>query len=223
MTEVKFGTPQPIPFRLADCGNIDIMLRARGTISADTDDPKLNKIISAEALKQLNRYLTDHSGKLNYAMLTKLYPEPEKFLSSELTDKMGFTCTAKIEEISPTEDSKKVVTQKLNEILQSTTICIDENYKGDCVPPAGIKFGSALPVGMDDALRSKETAEEADRRKSGFPDYDAMWDKIRESIPPIPQPVHGIMADSRPKFCRKCGSPLPQTGNFCGECGQPIM
>ncbi len=27
---------------------------------------------------------------------------------------------------------------------------------------------------------------------------------------------------SRPKFCAKCGNPLPPTGKFCGKCGNPI-
>jgi len=30
-------------------------------------------------------------------------------------------------------------------------------------------------------------------------------------------------AGSRPKFCRKCGSPLTEKDKFCGKCGKPLL
>ena len=47
--------------------------------------------------------------------------------------------------------------------------------------------------------------------------------EVCRNRPPIPQPVTGIMAEYRPKLCAFCGKPLPSSGNFCGECGKPIM
>lgn len=143
---------------------------------------------------------------------------------------------------SEEEARKKREDQKLTDAPDGSAPD-DRIIKGDCVPPLRSSPGM-MPMGRNVSgeevfdggyagrlgelmptqfIMPQATQPDIVPAAPPMPDYDAQWDKIRESIPPIPQPVMGIMAGHRPKYCRNCGVPLPETGNFCGECGKPIM
>ncbi len=247
MTRFNFGTPNPVPCRLSDYPGLTVRVRVAGSINAGTDDEARGQQLKMMCLTLLNETLAGYGDKLSKDDFEKLTPELDRTLSDKLTARSEINCEVRIVSLSFDDQTQKMIdhmdlakkmsdpeyaAKKLAEAEQAAREALErqkqenalngQSINGDCVPPLGIGPGE-MPFGMMPDTVDIGDIKSITPAAPAMPDYDAQWDKIRESIPPIPQPVTGIMANNRPKFCRNCGKPLPETGNFCGECGQPIM
>ena len=244
MTRFNFGTIAPIPFELSDYPGLTVKMRVAGSISAGTDDETRGQMLRTICLSQLAETLDGYSGKITKDEVAGIAPELCRTLSDKLTAQTGLDCTVSLVSLSPDERSQKLMgdaelagkmygpdyTAKIKAeaeeeakktlewqktLLDSVITSNDISFKGDCAPPMPVGMTGTMPVGIAEAQKAKAAAEEG-----SAPYNSEMWDKIRESIPAIPQPA---AAKNRPRFCTDCGHPLPQTGNFCPNCGKAII
>ena len=116
MTDVKFGTVNPIMYRAAEFDNMTVSYRAFGTVLIEQDaDDALKEIIKREVLSDLPMVFADFNAKnVKCTEIPAMATEMSKVLTGKLNER-GRKCTVKLAAINMDEESKQALMQAQNE------------------------------------------------------------------------------------------------------------
>lgn len=193
MTDVKFGTVNPIMYKAAEFDNMTVSYRAFGTVLIEQDaDDALKEIIKREVISDLPMVFADFNAKnVKCTEIPAMAAEMSKVLTGKLNER-GRRCTVKLAAINMDEESKQALMQAQNEReyakFADARAVQEQAEQMKAMQAAGVYAGSAV------AYNGAAT-----------------------------QPVQAQTGSiNRPKFCPNCGTPVGPTGKFCGNCGSPL-
>ncbi len=245
LVDNKFGTPNPIPFRVVDSKvglDIDVSVRCSGLYSYKIANPLLfytNVCGNVEA--EYRRETLDAQLKTEFisalqpafGKLSELEIRPNQIAthSTELENAMNEALTAKWSELRGLE----VVSIALNPITltEEDQELIKQFQKGAAMRDPNMA-GAQIASATADAMRSAAANEGG--AMNGFigmgmamngggsqaANLFAMGQQQQQQAAPAPGgwkcPECG--ADNNGKFCTNCGKPKPESDRwFCSECG----
>ena len=222
-----------------------IKLSAAWEVESGTEQEYEKSTIKFFVLNTLTDILREYQRTVPFEELSGKYDEISSVVSDKLTEKMGFPCSARLTELKPDEDSAEILRlhaekkrlsdpavmaaelekamQKARETSERTGIPIPENpYRSDRAPSynaASDPFTSSCvpPFNGNKELMEKITGGMLSDDRSYKPNEPRNIGLMGMT------PPDNNMSAYRPKFCMHCGSKLPPTGNFCGNCGKSIM
>ena len=194
MTDVRFGTVNPIMYRATEYDNMTVSYKVFGTVLIEQDaDDALKEIIKREVLSDLPIVFADFNARnVKCTELPSMAVEISKVLTSKLMDR-GRKCTVNLAAINMDEESKQALMQAQNE---------RENAK----------FADARAV-MEQAEQMKAMQE-----AGVYPDRAVAYNGAASN--PVQAQTGSL---NRPKFCPNCGTPVGPTGVFCTNCGSRLM
>ena len=105
MITVKFDLIDPLVYHTPDY-DTDIKLDAFGTVNAEQNGVGVERAITDTVAAALRIIFDEYSRTVSYAELPSRLPELSKALSDRLTDMLNYPCSAVVEGIFPTEESK---------------------------------------------------------------------------------------------------------------------
>ena len=108
MMTVKFDLIDPLVYHTPDY-DADIRLDAFGTVNAEQNGVGVERAITDTVAAALRIIFDEYSRTVSYAELPSRLPELSKALSDRLTDMLNYPCSAEIEGIFPTEESKTII------------------------------------------------------------------------------------------------------------------
>lgn len=247
LVDNKFGTPNPIPFRVVDnriAMDIDVSVRCSGVYSYQIADPLLfyknvcGNVEAAYSREEIDNQLkTEFVSALQpaFAKISALQVRPSDLPAhvEELSDAMNEALTKKWGELR----GLKVVSIAMNPITlteedqemikkaQRNAMYMNQNYAGatmvgatqDAMNAAASNESGAMAGFMGMGLAQGAGGANAQA-------LFAMGAQQQASVAPAPTPAaDGWKCEcgtvNSGKFCMNCGKPKPETNTWTCECG----
>ena len=236
MTELKFRSDMKLPFYDKSLG-ASLTLLADWYVRADTDDEHYKTTIPLQTDITLAGIIGEFSGNIPYRDLPDKYGEIGDTVSEKLTEKMQFSCVATLTALTPDESSARLLEQieKMKKFSDPAYAAAEFERAMKQAQETAEKNGISmqdiqntplpdlppLPDTNDPLERAKAIAAQAEQIKkmamsgspAGAPAAAAAAPAAHAAAAPFIQ---------RPKFCTSCGGKLPESGNFCPDCGAKI-
>ncbi|MBQ9383884.1 MAG: hypothetical protein IJT87_06570 [Ruminiclostridium sp.] len=195
MITVKFDLIDPITYHTPDY-DADIRLDAYGTVNAEQNGVGVERQITDAVAAAFVPIFAEFGRTVNYSDLPLRLPELSKALSDRLTDMLNYPCSAVVEGIFPTEDSKALINK-----LQFAKMMGKPIQPPPAAAPAPAPTAPTAPAAPPPPVETAAPPPPA------------------PEIPVVsPEPA----SPARPKFCGECGGSLAGAQNFCPYCGTKI-
>jgi len=238
ITNNKYGTPAPIPFRVVDNNiglDIDISIRCNGNYSYRLTDPIL--FYTNVAGNVAHAYRRDEiDGQLKGELLTALQPAFAKISMAGIRYSMLPAHTTEIsaalnEQLSSKWGELRGLSIATFNVKSVTASPEDEQMIKELQRKAVMRnpgmAGAALVSAQADAMRSAAANEggammgflgmNAAMGAGGGANAGAFFDMAQQQ-PQAPQPQNPMAPASAPGWACPCGQ--SNTGRFCSGCGQ---
>lgn len=251
MIQVNWGTPDPVSFRLSDYSGLTARLRGAGTINAETDDKERGQYLKSLCVSLLKETLAGYGDKVAKDDLAGLVPELCRTLSDKLTERSGVRCSVRIVSLSFDDETQKLINDmdkmkkmsdpayaaaELEKAMKQARETAEKN--GTPIPdPQSMSMPELPPIpdSSDPIARAKAVADFVNSHtiQSSALHSEEVFDggyagrfenpaSTGFITPQAMNPGTVSTASARPKFCGSCGNRLPETGNFCPNCGSKI-
>lgn len=223
MTELKFRTEKPAAY-FDRSKNMTIMLNAEFVLRADTDDGHCGSMMPLYASAALTDVLGEYERTVPYSELSGRYAEISRIVSEKLTEKINVPCTAELVSLEPDEFSAKMIKQlELAEKMKDPAFAAAELERAmqqarETAEKNGIDLSALQNMPMPDMPAASETDDTLARAQA----MAAHYEQLKKAAA---APVYAAAAQQtapRPVFCGSCGGKLPESGNFCPNCGAKI-
>ena len=243
----KFGTANPIPFRVVDRNiglDIDVSVRCNGVYSYRISDPLLFYAnVCGNVAEEYTRSEIDNQLKTefisalqpSFAKISTLQVRPNELPAhtTELADSMNSVLTAKWAELRgitvvsvalnsvtlPDEDNELIKTAQRNAILRDPTMAAATvaGAQADAMKAAAANEGGAMHGFIGMGMAMNAGGANPQN-------LFAMGMENKAAAPAAAEPAAGTWkcecgAESSGKFCPECGKPKPSTDWYCTECG----
>ena len=210
-----------VPFMLAGY-NCHIMLETGGIIDVMTDDENIASRLKADVLLSVQSHLLPYSGKTSLEELPDMAINVEQEVTEELTRTTGTDFIMKFDYFLPDDRSQKIIDDidKMKKFsdpafaaaeLERAMKQAQETAKKNGIDPSALQN-----MKMPDLPPLTETDDPLARAKAIAAQVDQMKQMTMNGS------FTATAAAPRLKFCANCGARLPESGNFCPNCGNKI-
>lgn len=235
-----------VPFMLSGY-NCHVMLEAGGIIDIMTDDEGLASRVKADVLLAVQSRLQPYSGKTALDEIPDMTINIEQEVTEEIARTAGTDIMLKFDYILPDERSQKLLDDmdKMKKFSDPAYAAAELERAMKQAQETAEKNGMSmqdirnlqnaplpdlppLPDTNDPLERAKAIAEQQRMLKemamsgSFAAAPAAAAASAAPAAPAQPAPAPAAPFIRRPKFCTSCGSRLPESGNFCPDCGAKI-
>ena len=243
MTELKFRSDMEFLYYDKSLG-ASLTLLADWYVRADTDDEHYKTTIPLQTDMTLTDILNGYNGDVPFRELTDKYGEIGDTVSEKLTEKMQFSCVATLTALTPDESSARLIEQieKMKKFSDPAYAAAEFERAMKQAQETAEKNGMSvqdiqniqnaplpdlppLPDTSDPLERAKAITARVEQMKqmSMNGSFAAAPAAAAVAAPAAPAPAAPAAPFiQRPKFCASCGSRLPESGNFCPDCGAKI-
>lgn len=224
-----------VPFMLAGY-NCHIMLETGGIIDVMTDDENIASRLKADVLLSVQSHLLPYSGKTSLEELPDMAINVEQEVTEELTRTTGTDFIMKFDYFLPDDRSRKIIDDidKMKKFsdpafaaaeLERAMKQAQETAKKNGIDPSTLQN-----MKMPDLPPLPETDDPLARAKAITAQFEQMKQTAMNgslAVPPaaaagVVPALQDLPSQPRPKFCANCGARLPESGNFCPNCGNKI-
>ena len=226
MTEMKFTADKPIMY-FDNSMKTSIYLLAEWEVLAEAGetDELTKSTVPMYAEMALNDVLYEYSRTVPYSALAEKYDEISTVVSEKMTEKLRLPCTAKLISLKPDERSAKMMEQlALMEKMKDPAYAAEQMERAmqqarETAEKNGIDLSALQNMPMPDMPAVSETDDTLARAQA----MAAHYEQLKKAA--AAAPVYAAAAQQtapRPVFCGSCGGKLPESGNFCPNCGAKI-
>ena len=240
----KFGTPNPVPFRVVDSKiglDLDVSLRCSGIYSYKIVDPvKFYTNVCGNISDSYKRSQIDDQLKSEFisalqpamAQLSALQLRPNEIIAhtTEFENAMNQALSAKWNDLRglmvvsvalssatlPEEDQELIKQTQRGAALSNPTLA------------AGVLAGakaSAMEAAANNTSGAMNGFMGMNMAANAAGDLQGLYQmgNAQAAAPSAPQTAVPASGGLTPKFCSQCGSPLTEGSRFCSQCGAQIQ
>lgn len=240
MKELTFRTDKPIMYYDRVLGG-SIRVTADFKVAADTDDESCERMIPLYAAMALYDVFGEYGRTVPYKELSEKYADISAAVSEKLTEKANCSCRAELTALTPDEVSAKFLEDMaLMEKMKDPAFAAAEMERAlkqaqETAEKNGMSLSDIQNMKMPDLPPIPDDPDPIARAQAisdhmkmlGQTANKEVFDgRIGDHEPRVIGPEDPLFkvasAAPRPKFCMNCGHKLPESGNFCPDCGTKI-
>jgi hypothetical protein len=229
-----------VPFMLSGY-NCHVMLEAGGIIDIMTDDEGEASRIKAAVISSVQSHILPYSGKKMLDEIPDMTINIEQEVTEEIAHTTGADIILKFDYILPDESSQKLLDDmdKMKKFSDPAYAAAELERAMKQAQETAMKNGMTQQdirnlqnAPLPDLPPLPDTNDPLERAKAISAQFDQMKQMAvsgslaAPAAPAAPAGVVPALKDlppqPRPKFCCNCGSRLPESGNFCPNCGTKI-
>jgi membrane protease subunit (stomatin/prohibitin family) len=226
-TDLKWGTPQPIPMRDAQFGMV--RLRAFGTYIAQVAEPR--KLLTGVVGTRGRFTVQDLEEQLRSSIIARV--------ADVIAERMGERKLSVLDLATEYDELSDMAHEALKKDFAALGMELTRFYINTISVPEELERrldqvgGVAAMGGMDDYTRFKAAEALQDAAKSGGNNLAGagvglgvgmnLGAVMGQALTPARQPQPAPVAQAQGKVCPKCSAQNVASAKFCNECGTSLM